>query len=469
MRFLLLAITLLLPVYSEAAVIVSEVAWMGSTASANHEWIELYNDGGAVDVSGWTVTDGMNLNISLTGTIPTQSYAVLERTSEDSAAGSAFLIYTGAMVNSGATLQIKRSDGGLEDQVAGGTDWQNIGGDNLTKETAQYTTAGWVTGAATPGAANSGTVPVDDEDDDSTDDKDDDTPAETPTLKVGSGEAVQLILPGTTLKLAVSAQKLGYVNQAIDFKVTPSGVGKTFIDSLQYEWNFGDGMTALAKESVHSYKYPGTYIVTVFGGYKRQEQVARHEITILPVTISLTTSVQGDLQVNNDSPYEIDISGYAINGGKEFIFPKRSVMLPNQTVTLSRNQIGTPGNAEIHDASGVRVITTRVQKPDTPTKATVPEKIIASVPIVESDKKSSEKSPAWHAPLLPPEAGETLKGILTEYLSPALAEAAITPLATSSRKATRVPDTAWPYLALVGVILLGLFGVATKFTRNQNE
>lgn len=466
MRLFLVAIILILPGSSEAAVTISEVAWMGSAASANHEWIELYNDGSAVDVSGWSLTDGMNLNISLTGTIPAQSYAVLERTSEDSAAGSAFLIYTGAMVNGGATLQIKRGDGGLEDQVAGGTDWQNIGGDNLTKETAQYTTAGWVTGTPTPGTSNSGT-PADD-DEDPTDD-DDDTPNTPPTLKVGTGEAVQLVLPGATLKLIVSAQKLGYVNQAIDFKATPSGVGKTFIDSLQYEWNFGDGMTALAKEPTHSYKFPGTYVVTVYGGYKRQEQVARHEITILPVALSLTTSSRGDLQVNNDSPYEIDISGYTINGGKEFIFPKRSIMLPNQTVTLSRNQIGNPVNTEIHDASGVRLLTTHVQKPDTPTKATEPEKIIAPEPIVVSNKKVNEKTSAWHAPLLLPETGDTLKSVLAQYLKPALAEAALTPSSTSTDKNPRVPDAAGPYLALVGVILLGLFGTAHKLTRNQNE
>ena len=44
--------------------------------------------------------------------------------------------------------------------------------------------------------------------------------------------------------------------------------------------------------------------------------VSRHEITILPVEISLTKNQAGDIQVNNDSPYEIDVSGYKLAGNK---------------------------------------------------------------------------------------------------------------------------------------------------------
>ena len=135
-----------------AAVTINEIAWMGNETSANDEWIELFNDGGSsVDVTGWVLRDGMNLEIVLTGAIGAGQYAVLERTDDDSAPGGAFLIYTGALTNTGATLVLARDDGGIEDQVSGGENWENIGGDNVTKETAQYTSSGWTTGAATPG------------------------------------------------------------------------------------------------------------------------------------------------------------------------------------------------------------------------------------------------------------------------------------------------------------------------------
>lgn len=85
----------MLPLVTEGAVSISEVAWMGSSESANHEWIELHNDGEAIDVTGWVINDGMNLNIELTGVIPAGSYVVLERTSDASAKGEAFNLHRG--------------------------------------------------------------------------------------------------------------------------------------------------------------------------------------------------------------------------------------------------------------------------------------------------------------------------------------------------------------------------------------
>ena len=84
-----------LPTAAQAAVYINEVAWMGDIDSANHEWIELYNDGAAVDVTGWSLTDEMNLNVDLVGTIPANSYAVLERTSDDSSTAKAFFFFSG--------------------------------------------------------------------------------------------------------------------------------------------------------------------------------------------------------------------------------------------------------------------------------------------------------------------------------------------------------------------------------------
>ena len=63
------------------SVVVSEIAWMGTTASYNHEWIELYNNTAApVDLAGWTLraADG-SPSIPLAGTIPPAGHLLLER------------------------------------------------------------------------------------------------------------------------------------------------------------------------------------------------------------------------------------------------------------------------------------------------------------------------------------------------------------------------------------------------------
>lgn len=143
---------LLLPQVSLAAVSISEIAWMGSVESANDEWIELHNNGEApINLAGWELIDNDSLSITLAGTVGAGQFAVLERTNDDSAPGSAFLIYTGALKNTGATLTLKNNVGATVDVVEGGKDWQKVGGDNRTKATAQKTETGWITAPATPG------------------------------------------------------------------------------------------------------------------------------------------------------------------------------------------------------------------------------------------------------------------------------------------------------------------------------
>ncbi|MEN9920433.1 MAG: hypothetical protein RL538_326 [Candidatus Parcubacteria bacterium] len=460
----------LVPLSSKAAVLVSEVAWMGSTASANHEWIELYNNGSApVDIAGWTLSDGMNLQIPLTGTIPVGSYVVLERTSDDSVSGTAFLIYTGALVNTGATLTLTRADGGLEDQVAGGENWQSVGGDNVTKETAQYTTAGWVTGAPTPGAANSGVVKTDEEEEEVVDEEE--TKEESAPTKKSSGnssETVRLILTDSVLALTIDAQKVGYVNQPITFEVQSSGVGKTIESSLVYQWNFGDGVVKFGKEPTYQFLYPGKYIVTVYGAFKRQEQLARHEITILPVAVSITRNDKGDVQINNDSPYEIDISGYRVRAEKSFTFPEYSIVLPNQTVTLARSKVGS-GTVRVYDAGNVLVTTegkvlSISEKSDEvalPYSSSLPlfeQAISNEVPLVLAPQALEDRLRGF---IQTAEAATASSTRDTETAAPTN----LTPVSAST--SSRIPKNAWPYLGLIIIIILGLVGTASKMTRNQ--
>lgn len=458
MRWALGLILLMVPSLSQAAIIINEVSWMGSAVSANHEWIELKNtDDSSVDVSGWNLSDGMNLSIELTGTIAPSAYAVLERSSDDSANGAAFLIYTGALVNTGATLKLTRADGGLEDQVAGGENWQTIGGDNVTKETAQYTTAGWVTGTPTPNAVNSGVVKP---------------PAETEESSSGNSsgngnkkgiirsnpadETVRLVLKGVTLMLAIEGQKVGYVNQPIEFSVTPSGVGKTISDSLLYEWNFGDGATALGKEVSHAFRYPGKYVVTAYGLYKRQEQVTRHEITVLPVTLSLTRSEKGEIQMSNDSPYEIDISNYRVTGSKAFTFPEYSILLPNQTITLSKEQVGS-GFVVVRDAASSVVVSELQAAPRTQIQGAYTTTQSLLLPKSQSATQTGVSLPQQYvtAPLILASSSKVKEGEEETFVGTTL-------------KNDTVPSDALPYIGLLGTVLIGLVGTGIRAKRNQN-
>jgi hypothetical protein len=110
-------------------VIISEVAWGGTAASASDEWIELYNPGGSnISLAGWTLAavDGTP-SINLSGVIPAGGYYLLERTDDSTVSDlTANLIYTGALENNpdAETLELKDDSNNLIDTAnLGGTGW----------------------------------------------------------------------------------------------------------------------------------------------------------------------------------------------------------------------------------------------------------------------------------------------------------------------------------------------------------
>jgi hypothetical protein len=90
-------------------IIISEVAWAGTGASANDEWIELYNPNNfPVSLAGWRLrTDDGSPNITLTGTIPALGYYLLERTDDTTVSDvPANQFYTGELSNTGEILRL---------------------------------------------------------------------------------------------------------------------------------------------------------------------------------------------------------------------------------------------------------------------------------------------------------------------------------------------------------------------------
>lgn len=269
---------LLVPMFSQAQILISEVAWMGTDEDANNEWIELYNlSATETDLTGWTLTDGGELSVTLAGTISPHGIAVLERTGEDTIPGTALMFYTGALSNSGGTLTLRNAEGGISDQAVGGDGWSGIGGSNtVPKKTAQRTRTGaWVTGAPTPYADNAQeNAPVVE------DDTVDEITTETETVVTrssssGGGSSSKKRLEQKELSkpkfvLAVHAPKIVYVNQDVQFEATPSGIGETFMKSLVYAWNFGDTYTAEKKTASHTFAYPGEYVVVVEAVFAKQ-------------------------------------------------------------------------------------------------------------------------------------------------------------------------------------------------------
>jgi hypothetical protein len=101
-------------------VIINEVAWSGTAANSDDEWIELHNTTGSpIDITGWqlygddnTLNKVGNPNITLSGTIPANGYFLLERNEAAVNDVTANQIYTtGDLVNTGERLYLKDKSG----------------------------------------------------------------------------------------------------------------------------------------------------------------------------------------------------------------------------------------------------------------------------------------------------------------------------------------------------------------------
>ena len=131
------------PVVSYLDVVINEIAWMGTTVSANDEWLELYNNTNHdIDLTGWVLksTDGTPLiditETDITRIVPANNYYLLERTSDDTVLDiPADSIYAGALGNTGEHLQLYDNANNLIDEIDNSGGW--FVGDNDSKQTME--------------------------------------------------------------------------------------------------------------------------------------------------------------------------------------------------------------------------------------------------------------------------------------------------------------------------------------------
>ncbi|MBI4138351.1 MAG: lamin tail domain-containing protein [Candidatus Wildermuthbacteria bacterium] len=122
------------------SVVINEIAWMGTGASASDEWLELHNPGTeAVDISGWRLVAGNgtpDIIFPQGKSILAGGYFFLERT-DDTAVFTIATdhIYTGALGNDGEELRLYNADGVLVDIVDSTVNW--FAGSNSAKQTME--------------------------------------------------------------------------------------------------------------------------------------------------------------------------------------------------------------------------------------------------------------------------------------------------------------------------------------------
>ncbi|MGZ8780150.1 MAG: phospholipase D-like domain-containing protein [Thermoanaerobaculia bacterium] len=165
-----LVLTATLHAASPGDVVISEVAWMGTTGSTANEWIELYNNtSGSISLTNWTLKAADNTpSVTLSGSIGAYGYYLLERTDDTSVpAVTADKIYTGAMVDSGEQLVLRDSGNTVIDTANQAGAWfagtttnratmsrTDPNGSGTSSSNWHTATAAYSVGLGTPRAAN---------------------------------------------------------------------------------------------------------------------------------------------------------------------------------------------------------------------------------------------------------------------------------------------------------------------------
>lgn len=121
------------PAQPPGIVIINEIAWMGTKASPEDEWIELLNNTDSdIDLDGWVLAAKDNQpGLVLSGIIPANGFYLLERGDDKTISDiSADLLYSGRLDDGGEYFQLYDEEGTLMDEVNCETGWF-AGDDNL--------------------------------------------------------------------------------------------------------------------------------------------------------------------------------------------------------------------------------------------------------------------------------------------------------------------------------------------------
>lgn len=336
------------PFFSVSAqVLISEIMYDLDGSDTDREWVEIFNSGGEIDLTGWKFDDGdsskhgLNLPPKNGGQgsfiLSAGAYAILADNAStflsEHAGFSAIVIDTlVSLSNTGEIIAILNKEGVISDSVNYASDWGAKGDGNSLQKIGDK----WLVGAPTPGAENAESqtlsAPSSFPDEVSSDGS-----IGSQSSSVGSDSSLskQTIFPNAGPDRNVIA------GASIVFEGEALGIKKEALLNARYVWNFGDGETAEGKKVIHTYRYPGEHVVVlnVASGERSVSDKAVVIVTESKMSISGILSGQdGYVEILNGSSKEADISWWQIGDGvKTFVIPSETVILPSKKIRFANS------------------------------------------------------------------------------------------------------------------------------------
>ncbi len=364
-KIILFFVLFLTPVFASAAdVSISEIMYDPAGTDTGHEWIEIYNSGSSVSLSGWKFfEEGSNHGLAeYQGglTLGENSYAVIVsdpvKFLEDYPGFSGIILDSSwsSFNNTGESLAIKNNTNSVVFQVNYTGGGQAAGDGN----SLQFYSGGWTAGIPTPGAPNTDEVNEgDDQNAGGDNNEDEEEEVETQTVSGGEKEELVKIYNGTTIKIQTDQNAV--VGVPFKFKVNVLDEYGRELKVGIFKWNFGDGMTSEEKDVVeflHIYKKAGKYVAFLDYFEKSRNVVPDATLKVVVTVIEPGLKIQSidndkNIEIKNEGSTERDISGWMLFFGNQiFTLPPHSIVLAKSSIflnPLAHNFSGLNSNSKL--------------------------------------------------------------------------------------------------------------------------
>jgi len=318
------------PLTTHAAVVISEIAWMGTGVDNGSfcEWVELSNDGlESVSLSGWTLkTQDAGMSVSLSGSIAAGDFYLIERATPSACpdpvpgiTADLSRTFGGGLSNAGEILIL--ASGSTEmDRIDASGGWEDVvGGDSTLKYTAQRNGTSWVTAVPTPRAVNATESIAE--------------PAATSSSTTSSSAKKLAGNPVPSLLIETGGDRIVSTKAHTRYQpVVYDSFGKHTPDA-RLSWAFGDGSRHAGQEVEHAYREPGEYLVVIRAQQRYSHGTAFFIVFADPAEIEIASLSEKGVALRNSDTRILDLSRYVLVSGKDtFRIPEDTQILPGRTV-----------------------------------------------------------------------------------------------------------------------------------------
>ncbi|MDO8565444.1 MAG: PKD domain-containing protein [bacterium] len=142
----------------------------------------------------------------------------------------------------------------------------------------------------------------------------------------------------SSVSLSAGRDRLGSIGSPLEFKVETN---LAYTRNTIFKWNFGDGSEGAGNLVVHTYEYPGDYVLVLKADMPGDQAVARANVKIIDPSIVITLANTERVELKNNSKSEVSLYGRVLMvGGKIFAFPQDTIIKAGQTLFFSSKITG---------------------------------------------------------------------------------------------------------------------------------